>query len=95
MDTGPQKLQGGPKAMGGGDTLDAFVAKKDPRTMIQSRFDSGPDLSVMNDKDAQKAAKRAEKDSKKAMAAAAASAAEVMDHLHGNKPTIKRNQCAA
>lgn len=80
--------------MGGGDTLDAFVTKKDPRTMIQSRFDNGPDLSVMNDKDAQKAAKRAEKDIKKAQAAAEAAAAEVMGHLQGNKPTIKRNQWA-
>lgn len=95
MDTGPQKLQGGPQAMSAGDTLDAFVTKKDPRSMIQSRFDTGPDLSVMNDKDTHKAAKRAEKDSKKAMAAAEAAAAEVMSHLYGSKPTIKRNQYAA
>lgn len=80
--------------MGGGDTLDAFVTKKDPRTMIQSRFDSGPDLSVMNDKDTLKAAKRAERDIKKAQAAAEAAAAEVMGHLQGSKPTIRRNQCA-
>ena len=76
-DTGPQKLEGGPQALMGGDTLDAFVSGKDAKAMIQTRFDNDADLTVGTDKDAVKAAKRAERDGKKSKAAAAAAAAEV------------------
>jgi hypothetical protein len=95
VDTGPRKLQGGPQVLAEADTLDAFVVKKDPRSMIQSRFDGGPDMSVGTDKDAVKAAKRAERDGKRSKAAAEAAAAEVKNHLVGDKPTIKRNLCVS
>lgn len=94
-DTGPQKLEGGPQALMGGDTLDAFVSHKDTKSMIQTRFDDDIDLSVGTDKDAVKAAKRAERDGKKAKAAALAAAAEVHSALVGDHPTITRNMCAS
>lgn len=90
-DTGPQKLEGGPQALIGADTLDAFVAGKDAKSMIQTRFDNAADLTVGTDKDALKAAKRAEREGKKSKAAAAAAAAEVHSHMAGDRPTIKRN----
>jgi hypothetical protein len=90
-DTGPQKLEGGPQALLGDDTLDAFVSGKNAKSMIQTRFDNDADLSVGTDKDAIKAAKRAERDGKKSKAAAAAAAAEVHSHLQGDRPAIKRN----
>ena len=75
-------------------TLQDMAVKKSAKGMIQTRFDDVSDLSVMTDKDANKAAKRAVRDERKAKAAAESAAARVHGALHGDKPVIHRNLCA-
>lgn len=87
------KLQDGPQSIGKDNGAEDLAVKMSAKNLIQTNFDNTADMSVMSDKDVQKAAKRAERDGRKAKAAAEEASLKVQSALHGNKPVITRNTC--
>lgn len=87
------KLDGGPQAIGRDNGADDLVIKMSAKNLIQTNFDNKADMSVMSDKDVQKAARRAERDERKAKAAAEVASQSVQSALQGSKPVIVRNAC--
>ena len=98
LDSDPlTKLAAGPQHLhSGAAPLDSSVGgtARGAKDLIQTRFDSDPDMSVATGKDAAKAARRAEKGERKAKVAAEAAAARVQGALHADRPIVQRNTCA-